>query len=65
MKAHDQALDTAILALVIGAADPARPQDDSEPAQAGELRGRQRREDLAVVCAPDLLEGDPGHRSNE
>jgi hypothetical protein len=31
MKAHDLALDTAILALVIGAADPAYPSQDNPP----------------------------------
>jgi hypothetical protein len=31
MKAHDPALDTAILALVIGAADPAYPLQHNPP----------------------------------
>lgn len=40
MKAHDLALDTAILALVIGAADPAYPsQDNPQPLQAANLSG--------------------------
>jgi hypothetical protein len=40
MKAHDLALDTAILALVIGAADPAYPsQDNPQPLQEANLSG--------------------------
>jgi len=40
MKAHDLALDTAILALVIGAADPAYPsQDNPEPPRPANLSG--------------------------
>lgn len=40
MKAHDLALDTAILALVIGAADPAYPsQDNPRPLQEANLSG--------------------------
>jgi hypothetical protein len=40
MKAHDLALDTAILALVIGAADPAYPsQDNPQPLPEANLSG--------------------------
>jgi hypothetical protein len=40
MKAHDLALDTAILALVIGAADPAyASQDNPQPLPAANLSG--------------------------
>jgi hypothetical protein len=42
MKAHDQALDTAILALVIGAGDPARLSRDypQPPQERGDASGQ-------------------------
>jgi hypothetical protein len=67
MKAHDFARDTAILALVIGAADNAPPQSAPDPGRwrSPHRRLRERLAALAVICAPYLLEGNTGHGSYE
>lgn len=74
MKAPDFTIDTAILALVIGAADPVFPlREKPKPLTAANLSGLHDFDvrsggggaALAAVRAPYLLEPDAGHGPHE